>query len=816
MTTRSAWRLDVVVDYVLAAGPARAAPRAGTAGALSLAVRAGAPEDTGVAAETPPAPVAKVIPQEQVFRAADELGPTLRSVDAASENDQAVSEVESLLATAQADRNLWADLDPRKIETASSREVERLGQALAREDQALAGGQAVLESRLGLMTNVAQEVQRHLESWEATLEAARQENAPATVLRQIADTTDGLRAAERRLKVQRGRLLELEGRVSALRGELKRASLAVAQAETTLTRQLLEFESAPLWRAIPSAWRAGVMKGQFRQAYRESSRDIATFLAESRGRIGIHLAVAVALGLGLLGLRRPVQAMEQADPALVAAVRVLDRPWAAAFLLSLPLMAWAYPPLPPAVKDLVFVAILVPLVRLLPGLVSEVFRRPLYALSLLFAFDKLASFAPPRTLLARLALLLVTVVALVGLLRGMRRGAWVRALRSGGWGTTTRATVVAAIVVLAVSAASNLIGNVDLAARLTHATLASATLAALLLGMQTVLETTLAAVLHLPFVQRRKLVGQHRRLIQQRVASVLRLAGVALWAWRTAVAFGVEAAILAAAESLLAFRIRMGGLDVALGNVAAFLVTLALALAVSRAIRFVLDEGVFPEFDLPRGVSASLSKTAQYVVLVIGFSWAMLASGIEASRFSFLVGALGVGVGFGLQNVVNNFVSGLILLFERPVQIGDVVEVSGVSGEVARIGVRSSTVRTPAGAEVIVPNANLISSAVTNWTRSGMPRRVELTLGVAYGEPPQQVIELLLAAVHGRAGVLESPAPAAIITRIGDTSVQFSLSFSTVDFRGWKKLASDVMADVLAGLDRAGIKLSPVAAPAVN
>jgi small-conductance mechanosensitive channel len=104
-------------------------------------------------------------------------------------------------------------------------------------------------------------------------------------------------------------------------------------------------------------------------------------------------------------------------------------------------------------------------------------------------------------------------------------------------------------------------------------------------------------------------------------------------------------------------------------------------------------------------VPYTITSLVHYVILITGTLLAFAAMGIDLSRFSLLAGALGVGVGFGLQNVVNNFVSGLILLFERPVQVGDTVQINQVSGEVKRIGIRSSTVRTGEGAEVIVPNA---------------------------------------------------------------------------------------------------------------
>jgi potassium-dependent mechanosensitive channel len=258
---------------------------------------------------------------------------------------------------------------------------------------------------------------------------------------------------------------------------------------------------------------------------------------------------------------------------------------------------------------------------------------------------------------------------------------------------------------------------------------------------------------------------------------------------------------------VLGRRLTVGGLDVSLGNVVAFAATLGVAVLVARVLGFVLDEGVFREVVLPRGVPAAVSKTFQYVVLLVGFAWAVLASGMEMSRFSFLLGALGVGIGFGLQNVVNNFVSGLILVYERPVQVGDLVEVGSVSGEVTRIGIRSSTVRTFPGAEVIVPNATLISTEVTNWTLSDRKRRIDIAVGVAYGTDPQQVIDLLLAAVRDRPGVLHSPPPMALFVRFGESAIEFALRFWTPNIDTAQQLASDVLIELHASLARAGIRI---------
>ena len=173
-----------------------------------------------------------------------------------------------------------------------------------------------------------------------------------------------------------------------------------------------------------------------------------------------------------------------------------------------------------------------------------------------------------------------------------------------------------------------------------------------------------------------------------------------------------------------------------------------------------------------------------------------------------LTGALGVGVGFGLQNIINNFVSGLILQFERPIRVGDVVEIqAGLTGTVTRIGIRSSTVATFQGAEVIIPNATFISSNVTNWTLSEARRRLELPVGVAYGSDPKLVKELLERPAIQHPDVLTSPEPAVIFKGFGDSALDFELQFWVMQESNTVKVKSEVALEVMRLLNEAAIEI---------
>ena len=182
---------------------------------------------------------------------------------------------------------------------------------------------------------------------------------------------------------------------------------------------------------------------------------------------------------------------------------------------------------------------------------------------------------------------------------------------------------------------------------------------------------------------------------------------------------------------------------------------------------------------------------------------ALAAAGFEVSQLAIVVGALGVGIGLGLQSVVNNFVSGLILMFERPIQPGDVVEVGGTSGKVREIGMRATTLSTFEGADVVVPNGMLLNEKLINWTLSDMDRRIDVNVGVAYGTDPRKVLDLLMevAVVHAPAS-RPQPAPTVLFVGFGASSLDFGIRAWTNNFGDWVKIRSDLDVRVYDALGR--------------
>ena len=252
----------------------------------------------------------------------------------------------------------------------------------------------------------------------------------------------------------------------------------------------------------------------------------------------------------------------------------------------------------------------------------------------------------------------------------------------------------------------------------------------------------------------------------------------------------------------------VGTLTFTLGSIFMFLLILVLSYVISRLLAFLISEqyGLMYYFKFPKGIPAAISLVLRYSVLVFGVVLALSYLNVDLSEFNLMAGALGLGIGFGLQTVIANFVSGLILIFERPILPGDTIEVNNLLGRVSKIGVRASSISTYDGAEVVVPNMNLISNDLINWTLSDSIKRVEVLVGATYEADPNQVLAILRECVEEFDYIIKDREPMALFTGFGDSSLDFRLLF-WVPYEIGLKAKSDVSIAVYNKFKEAGIEI---------
>ncbi len=645
--------------------------------------------------------------------------------------------------------------------------------------------------------------------WLLTVEYADSAGLPPALV----DRARSIVAATDTLDVQFGErfnaVLTLQDKIADGLIEAADMQARIRAAQDVARQRLLVRESVPLWDAFRED-EPRVLGEQFREAIAEDVETLTAYVREHRQDL-LNQIVFFLLVLGFMlwvsrrSRRWPASVLE--DAGMAASIQVVQRPISSAALLSLWLTATFQPRIPDAVGSSVELLAIVPVLRLIPVRIRERLRTPIYGLVVLFVLSVVYATTTAQSLVQRLILLMLTSLALAGLLWIMRPGSELRAMRNTrGWDVVFTLAHLG-VAALLVSLVANTIGNVSLSETLTLGTVTSALYAVLVYALVWLFHGLWRLLLRSRPAQRLNVVRHHRDRIDRAGTVVINLFGVSLWLWASLLVMRLWGPAVEWVGAALATSFTLGSVTIAVGGVLAFIAVLVVTTLASRTLRVVLEEDVLARTQLPRGLPGTISTVVHYAIITLGFLLAMAAAGIELNRVVVLAGALGVGIGFGLQDIVRNFVSGLILAFERPFGIGDTIEVGNLMGKVGRIGARSSTIRTFDGADVIVPNSNLVSNQVVNWTLNDSHRRITISVGVAYGSDPETVLTVLRAVADGHAEVSKYPEPLTLFRGFGESALNFELRFWISDVEWTLRTGSALTNAVHDALKAAGITI---------
>jgi small-conductance mechanosensitive channel len=657
-------------------------------------------------------------------------------------------------------------------------------------------------------TEDAAELTKRRAVWEATKASAGPGGMAPALANRVQSVLAQISLAEQAVSGPIDRQIRLGRRANAIETSILAGQKAVTAAIAYNDSRLARVDSPPLWQA-----------GNEPQASVDPLRSITAGLEVEKNFLDAYNAANARylqslniLGLLLLPLllwlSRRSRKVVSDDPEIQASTRVLQRPISSWLVLAMLGIVLLEPDAPMLRQQLALMLALIPVLRLLPPAVYKALGPWPYIATGLYLLHRLGFLLLANPYYHRVYLLAITLLAAVLLAWVM----WLRRprpaepapsrtrkiVRFAGWG---------AIATLLVSAVANVVGNVSLAEMLTVAILDSGYVGLVLYAGVTVLASVLRLLLARRAISRFRVVTQHAGPLLHSVTRLLRFGALAAWTVVVLNEFRVYRPIRDAVAGMLTHELRFGQISLTLGGVLLFMFSVWLAFWAAKTVRLILQDDVLPKMSLPRGVGNSISSLTYYAMVIFGLFVALAAAGFEVSQLAFVIGALGVGIGLGLQGVVNNFVSGLILMFERPIQPGDVVEVGGTSGKVREIGMRSTTLSTFEGADVVVPNGMLLSEKLINWTLSDMDRRIDVNLGVAYGSDPRKVLEILLEVTRTSEGIATEPAPNVLFIGFGANSLDFGIRAWTNNFGDWVKIRSDLSVRVYEALGAAGIAI---------
>lgn len=606
--------------------------------------------------------------------------------------------------------------------------------------------------------------------WSET--RGRPETAAAgdVVVRRVQSSIDALKQAAASLRDWRARVLAASDRVIRRRAAVNATLEKLRRATAGERENLLAPDRPPIWsRGIGAQLRSELPRAP--GEILEYSRSTRAYVVREPRPLVLQ-ALMAAFVMFVLG-RFSSHALKRlaGEEEASRAARVLERPYSIGLLLTLIASPVLHPLAPRRFMQLVAIIALIPAARIVIHASERANLTAFVGLVALLFLERIRTALQPLPAVER-SIFLISLVVGLGLAFWFRR----RVRLAGGMRWLERVTNLA-IVTLVVALLADVGGWTYLSTLLGRGVIGSAVSALYVYAAVIALAVLIAYALASRTARRSRLVGRNTAILQQRAERGLRWLGAGLWLYFVAASLGLRGAAGDALRTLLGAGISVGALSLSVGGALAFVLSLWAALLLARVVTAVLEEDVYPRTHLPRGVPYVLSTLVRYGFYSLGFLFALAAAGVQLGQVSIMLGGLGIGIGLGLQDLVKNFAAGLTLLFERRVQIGDVVEMpaQGIFGHVRFIGMRASVIRGWNGTEVVVPNADLVSSAVTNWTLSDRLCRLEVPVGVAYGSDPDRVIALLLDAVRSNEQFLAEPPPQALFKGFGDSSLDFTV-----------------------------------------
>lgn len=779
--------------------------------ALLLALAGPATAQTVVPPPTPAAdtstapPVA--IPLAEIPSRAEASQARLEEIQQTIPGDRTIAQIAKAYAATQDTITALMNMEGRPgQEQPTKRSLTDMQNEWERRIAQMRAWQKKVSDRTIVLTALQVELDRRETGWRLTMTEAKKADAQSGVIELVNGVLTATTALQDTVTQQVDAVIRLQSQLTRTISALQQRADRVNDQLASLRRNLLRIDSPPLWRAGPTARAAPSLLATIGAGIARTRTELGYFLETYRLQIYLHLASTLVILLGIFWFRGQLEPHTTEQPA-ASARRVLDHPAAGAVLIIALAALFLYPRAPLSVYDLALLVTVPPVLLLLPSFLPANLTRPAVIGTAIFALQRVGGLLLSGSVYQRPGSLVLGVIAAAGLLWLLRKGGELESLGEDAYAIALRVAARISAATLLVATASNVVGNVTLAVFLTSGVMASSYLLLVLLAAVRLFDGVLIVATRSEAAGMSRFVAQRKDALVRSGLWAAHLLAALAWLATTFFVFDLLTPTIEVARRILAASFSFGELSVSLGAALIFLTTVWASVLVSRGLSGLLEVDVLSRLDMPRGLPSVIGRLTRYTLIALGFFFALAAIGVELTQLAILGGALGVGIGFGLQNIVSNFVSGLILAFERPIREGDLIQLEALTGEVRRIGFRATIVRTFEGAEVIVPNASLITKDVVNWTLSDQQRRITVQVGVAYGTDPGQVIALLQQVPGQYSDILKTPEPMALFTGFGDSALNFELRFWTADADRVSIIRSDVSIAVNNALAAAGIEI---------
>ena len=683
--------------------------------------------------------------------------------------------------------------DSLNLETEYSTTLKEFRQKWIAHKEKISDWVNIVSNRTEKLDKTKKDLLNTKEIWDRTYKLALEEKAPAELINSIRDLTNTLNRTELDLTKEINSSLSLQTKLSE---QNIHVDLTLNKIENLLKEKERDVfaQNAPrIWESFSTVEDSTGLTDQFGKIWKSYLRTADEFIENNKDRIIQDFILFLFFVLIIYTLRFFSKNIKERDDKVSLAIKLFERPISTAFLVFLLFTALFYEDAPDIFFNIMRILVVFPLLRILVHILKPVLRIPLFYFCGLVILQQFMTSSGSGTPVERALLLIVTILTLLGLIWFILNKIPMKAFEQVA--NQSRALFISklSIIIISLAIISNILGYVMLGVVIVNGMLNSTYGIILLITAALALNALIVISLQTKPAQKFNIVRNQGSIIKITLAKIINVA-VFIWSlFMIMKNFFIKDEVIGWLEETLGRVWEIGNLKISIGNILLFFISIWLAVQIARFVRFILEGDVLPRLNLARGVPGAILSIMTYLIIGFGIIIAMVTAGIDLSSFALLAGALGVGIGFGLQDIVRNFISGLILIFERPIQIGDAVQVDDISGRVLKIGIRSSLIKTWQGAEVIVPNGILISNKLVNWTLSDQLRRIDIKTGVSYGTDVKLVMQTLLKCATDHQQILTKPAPYVLFNDFAESYLEFELRCWTSNYTDWIFIKSEIM-----------------------
>ena len=641
--------------------------------------------------------------------------------------------------------------------------------------------------------------------WQKTQENAIKEEAPPELLQNITEIITEFHNYLEKIGVLVNEKLKIQ---NTLADENIASGIIISKLKTELSNRKQEIfsqDSAPLWEVFSGRKDSVSISNQMGDIWSLYKRSANEFVEINKKNLTVDLLALLFLLLLVLGLKNFSKKLEDSDNSLTIAFKLLERPFSVTVLIFLLLFVLLYPEIPEILVSFIKFLAIIPLLRILLHIAHKSFALPLIGISLLFVLSEIQGISTTESQLERIVLFLLTFLAFAGFLWLIIKKPILPAIKGKSGEGLIWSGINIATLLFAISLVANILGYVSLAQILVVKTLSSIFIAIIFITASIILTALLNIYLLTKFAKRLRIIQNFPDKVRNTTNKIIKYAFIFYWILILIRAFESLFPIEEYFTELFTRQWTIGTFSISIAEVALFFITIWVSVLLARLIRFTLEGEILSRMTLPRGVPGAIGTLVKYLIVGFGILVAFSAAGLGLDKFTLIAGALGVGIGFGLQDLVRNFISGLILIFERPIQIGDAIQIDDVSGLASKIGIRSTIIKTWDGAEVIVPNGNLIANKLVNWTMTDRLRRIEIKVGVSYGTDVALVMQTLLKCAKDHQQILTNPASSVLFNDFAESYLEFELRCWTSHYSDWVTIRSDIRVAIDEAFDKEGI-----------